>query len=155
MLANLVAALQCHKTETVVHLTCASRGNELLIVKVAHHPDHGKTLIDHAEVLECGREESTRRQPGSHEARVLMAWFYGYVSGNYPNEQAQLREQLGDVELSRLAELEMELATHDWDYEYSDDPRCYRRGLAEWRRIKELRDELGDEGQRLYERYKG
>lgn len=43
---------------------------------------------------------------------------------------------------STADELAYRLATHDWFYQYSDDPRAYRRGNDEHQHIQHLMGQL-------------
>ena len=45
------------------------------------------------------------------------------------------------------------LISHDWTYQYSDDPSVYRRGQAQRDAINKVKAELGEDGQQLYDLY--
>lgn len=45
------------------------------------------------------------------------------------------------------------LMSHDWSYEYSDDPSKYKRGQAQRDAINKAKAELGEDGQQLYDIY--
>lgn len=45
------------------------------------------------------------------------------------------------------------LKSHDWTYQFSDDPRVYKRGQRERDAINRGKAELGELGQQLYDIY--
>lgn len=45
------------------------------------------------------------------------------------------------------------LVSHDWSYQYSDDPNAYKRGQAQRDAIKEAMNDLGELGVQLYNAY--
>lgn len=56
-------------------------------------------------------------------------------------------------EKSKLEELEQLLKYHDWYYDYSDCFTSWTRGSESLKKIKELVDELGDDGKKLFNKY--
>jgi hypothetical protein len=56
--------------------------------------------------------------------------------------------------LSLLQRLESLLKNHDWYYAWSDDHRVYKKGAETEKQIKELVNQLGKEGEDLYDEYK-
>lgn len=48
-----------------------------------------------------------------------------------------------------LKEFEKALRNHDWYYDYSDDGRVWRRGVAEADSIRNMREQLVKDGHQL------
>ena len=54
---------------------------------------------------------------------------------------------------NKLEQLEELLKTHDWYYQMTEDHRVWQRGSQQRSKIRELVNELGNEGKDLYDRY--
>ena len=46
------------------------------------------------------------------------------------------------------------LESHDWFYQWSDDHAKWTRGCEQRRRIMEVKKQLGDDGQYLFDKYR-
>ena len=53
----------------------------------------------------------------------------------------------------KLEQLEELLKTHDWYYQMTEDHRVWQRGSQQHSKIRELVNELGNDGKDLYDRY--
>jgi hypothetical protein len=54
------------------------------------------------------------------------------------------------MKVEKLKELQKKLKNYDFAYFYSDDGRAYRKGKAQEDEIKKLKDEIGDEGHKVW-----